>query len=149
MEDLLSTTASAEIAHEIDMEVMDSIYDIAADSGITFSMTPTAQVLSIQDYYDSFSIKLNEGANKIYQKTRRVRPNYVLVGTDVATIIQANRIFKPSAETSAKGPYFAGTLGALKVYVNPDFDPKAWVLGYKGESLLDAGFIYAPLFVAA
>lgn len=150
MEDLLSETASGEIAHEIDMEVMDKIKAAAVDAttlGIAnFNRIPASGVYSnLQDHYDSFLIKVNEVANKIYQRTRRIRPNYILCGTGAATIITANRQFKPSGEAaSAKGPYFAGTLSQYKVFVSPDFSEMEWCLGYKGDSLLDAGFIYAP-----
>lgn len=105
MEELLSTTASGEIAHEIDMEIMGDIYNSAVASGITFSTT-APQAISLQDHYDSFLIKLNQAANKIYQNTRRIRPNYVICGTGVATIIESIRIFKASGETSAKGPFY-------------------------------------------
>lgn len=105
MEELLSTTASGEIAHEIDMEIMGDIYNSAVASGITFSTT-APQAISLQDHYDSFLIKLNQAANKIYQNTRRIRPNYVICGTSAATIIESIRIFKASGETSAKGPFY-------------------------------------------
>lgn len=145
MEDLLSTTAAGEINYEIDMEVMNRIHGAAAQSGITWNAIPETGVYSnLQDHYDSFLITLNRMSNMIYQKTRRIRPNYVLCGTDVATIIASNRTFKASGETNTKGPYFAGTLGNFRVYVSPDMPAKEFTLGYKGDTLLDAGFLYCP-----
>lgn len=147
MEDLLSTTAAGEINHEIDLEVMDRIHKAArATARDPWSVIPATGVYSnLQDHYDSFLIYLNQLSNDIYATTRRIRPNYVLCGTDVATIITSNRTFKPSGEiATAKGPYFAGTLGQFKIYVSPDFGAKDFCLGYKGDTLLDAGFIYAP-----
>lgn len=145
MEDLLSTTAAGEINYEIDMEIMNRIHGAAAQSGITWNAIPETGVYSnLQDHYDSFLITLNRMSNMIYQKTRRIRPNYVLCGTDVATIIASNRTFKPSGEINTKGPYFAGTLGNFRVYVSPDMPAKEFTLGYKGDTLLDAGFLYCP-----
>lgn len=145
MEDLLSTTAAGEINYEIDMEVMNRIHGAAADSGLIWRTTPTTGVYSnLQDHYDSFLIHLTQMSNMIYQKTRRIRPNYILCGTNVATIITSNRTFKASGEVNTKGPYFAGTLGNFRVYVSPDMPVDEYTLGYKGDTLLDAGFLYCP-----
>ena len=126
---------------------MDKLYAAAADSGLTFKTSPTTDGImriSLQDYYDGFLITLNQAANMVYQKTRRIRPNFVVCGTDVATIISSIRTFKPSGEAAVAGPYFLGTVGQFKVYVSPDLPTTSWTLGYKGNTLLDAGFIYAP-----
>lgn len=145
MEDLLSTTAAGEINHEIDLEIMDKIKN-AASTGSALTMFSTVPVhgVSRQDQYDSFLITLNQAANEIYARTQRIRPNYVLCGTNVATIISSIRTFKPSGETNTKGPYFAGTVGQFKVFVSPEFNADEWCMGYKGDTLLDAGFVYAP-----
>ena len=147
MEDLISTTAAGEINHEIDLEIMDKILrGSALSERNAWSVVPQTGVYSnLQDHYDSFLIYLNQLSNDIYAKTRRIRPNYILCGTDVATVITSNRTFKPSGEAvNAKGPYYAGQLGQFKVYVSPDFGAKEFCLGYKGDTLLDAGFVYAP-----
>lgn len=152
MEDLISTTAAGEINYEIDLEIMGRIHAaaIAATTAeelaqLAWTTIPQTGVYSnLQDHYDSFLITLNRASNLVYQRTRRIRPNYVVCGTDVATVIGANRTFKASGEVTTKGPYFAGTLGQFKVYVSPDMPATSWAMGYKGDTLLDAGFVYAP-----
>jgi hypothetical protein len=144
IEELLSRTAAGEISHEIDLEVMRGIRNAAANSPDLVFSTVAPVGVSLQDHFDALAIKFNEGSSKIYQATRRIRPNYIICGTNVATVIQSIRIFKPSAETVVGGPYFAGVLGPYRVYVSPDFNPDEFVMGYKGDTLLDAGFVYAP-----
>jgi len=42
------------------------------------------------------------------------------------------RGFKASGNT-AVGPHLLGTLNGIKVFVNPDYPAKEYVLGYKGK----------------
>ena len=69
--------------------------------------------------------------------------NFLIVGIDVATVIESMRNFTPSGVV-AVGPHFLGTLGNYKVFVNPDYMPNEFVLGYKGNNMLDAGAFYCP-----
>lgn len=93
--------------------------------------------------YDSFYTKLVEGANTIFGATRKVQPNFIVCGLEVASVIQVMRNFTPSG-AMAIGPHFLGTLGAFKVYVSPDYAANQFVLGYKGSSFMDAGYFYCP-----
>ena len=42
-----------------------------------------------------------------------------------------------------------GTWGGYKIYKNPFFAPDQWLVGYKGNSLFDAGYCYAPYMPVA
>ena len=143
-DDLLSSTAAGEIAHEIDIEICNDLYKYANYStDINFSLAVPVGV-SVHDHYNSFKVCLDKAANKVYQETRKVRPNWILCGTNVLTVIENCDAFKGSNATDLKGPYMAGTFSTYKVFVSPDLDPNAYVLGYKGDTLLDAGYVYAP-----
>lgn len=143
IEALLASQASAEIAHEIDMEITD---DLCSQASLTIdAWNKIAPIgVSLPDHYESFYARLVEGSNKIYEATHKVRANFVVCGLNVASVIEVMRNFKSSGATTVVGPYFMGTLGQFKVYVNPDYDPDEYVLGYKGSTLFDAGYIYAP-----
>lgn len=144
MQELLNTQAAAEIAHEIDMEICDDLYAYAnAGTELVWSKAQPVGV-SLADHYDSFVVKVEEGSAAIHQATRRVRANFIIAGTSAGVVISTCRTFKPSGETNVTGPYFAGTLGNYRVYINPEFSPNAFVLGYKGDNLLNAGYVYAP-----
>lgn len=143
IETLLATQSTGEIAHEIDNELtLDLVGFANAAAPLTWSKTITPGI-ALVDHYDSFMVKLNEGANMIFDATRKVKANFVVCGINVATVIESMRNFTPSGVT-AVGPHFLGTLGNYKVFVNPDYDPNTFVEGYKGSTMFDAGAFYCP-----
>ena len=140
---LLATEVSGEISHEIDMELANDMYKMAgAGPDQTWSKTQPVGVNNI-DHYDSFYTKLVEGGNTIFGATRKVQPNFMICGLGISSVVQVMRNFTPS-NAIAVGPHFIGTLGQLKVYVSPDYEPNSYVLGYKGTSFMDAGMFYCP-----
>ena len=62
--------------------------------------------------------------------------NFMICGLGVASVIEIMRNFTSSGTTVA-GPHFIGTLGNIKVYVNPDYPTNEYVLGYKGSNMFD------------
>lgn len=145
MQTMLATQATAEIQQELDNEITFDLYK-AANAGpeITWSrMQPTG--VSQADHYDSFYAKIVEGSNQIFAATRRARANWMVCGLNVASVLQVMRNFDSSEDTTAIGPHFIGTLGQIRCYVNPNYDPNTFVLGYKGPNMIDAGYVYAPL----
>jgi len=143
IETLLATQSTGEIAHEIDNELtLDLVKFANAGAPLTWSRTITPGI-ALVDHYDSFMVKLNEGSNRIFDATRKVKANFMVCGIDVATVVESMRNFTPSGVT-AVGPHFLGTLGNYKVFVNPDYVPNEFVLGYKGSTMFDAGAFYCP-----
>lgn len=143
IETLLATQATGELAHEIDNELTLDLLNFAnAGAPLIWSMVQPTGV-SLVDHYDSFNAKLIEGANQIFNATRRVKANFICCGIQVASVIEAMRNFTPSG-ISAVGPHFLGTLGNYKVFVNPDYPTNEFILGYKGSTMFDAGAFYCP-----
>ena len=145
MQQLLATQAVAEIEQEIDNEITLDLYRIAnAGPQVVWSKIQPAGV-NLVDHYDSFWNKIVEGSNEIYAATRRARANFMICGLGVDAVVKCMRNFVASEDLTAVGPHFIGTLGGqIKVYVNPNFDANVFVLGYKGTTMLDAGYVYAP-----
>ncbi len=56
--------------------------------------------------------------------------------------------FKPDARTQSTynlGIVYSGTLnGQFKVYKDPLFPPNLILVGYKGDTFMDAGYFYCP-----
>lgn len=69
--------------------------------------------------------------------------NFLVGGIELANIVEIMRNFTPSGQP-ANGPYVAGTLGNLKVFINPDFPSNEFVLGFKGTNMFQAGAFYCP-----
>lgn len=140
----LNAQAAAEIAHEIDIEICNDLYKKAsAGAELTWSKNVPVGV-SKRDHYDSFTITLEEGSAKIHQATRRVAANFIVCGTQVGVVISSCVGFESAGTKDITGPYFLGTLKGRKVFVNPEMDPNAFLEGFKGENLLNAGYVYAP-----
>jgi hypothetical protein len=130
---------------EIDTEIVQDLIRLAgAGPELTWSrIAPTG--VNIIDHYDSFFVKLTEGSNMIFQATQRVQPNFIVCGTNVAAVIEVMRQFDGTGASTSVGPHFIGTLGGkYKVYVAPLIDADTFVMGYKGTSFLETGYIYAP-----
>ena len=137
---VMATQAAAEISYEIDTEICEDLVRLAgAGPEITWNKIPPTGV-SIIDHYDSFWVKLTEGAKTIFQATQRVQPNFIICGTNVSAVIECMRNFDGTGASDAPGPHFIGTLGGkYKVYVVPLLDEDTFVLGYKGANFLETG----------
>jgi hypothetical protein len=144
----LLEAAVAEIKTEIDAEILRDLYNQAGGvSTWNKKYDPTQMNISQRDHYLTFIDELISAGNQMFQETRRVQPNWIVVGkwgADILDSIGAPR-FVNAGPINAIGPHFAGTLdGRIKVYKNPYYREDQYLLGYKGTTLVDAGFIYAP-----
>lgn len=149
MHSLLATQATAEIEQEIDNEITLDLYRIAnAGPEIVWHRAQPTGV-NIMDHYDSFYNKIVEGSNQIFAATRRAHANFIICGLNVSAVLKCMRNFTDSEDLTAIGPHFLGTLGSIKCYVNPNYGADEFILGYKGSSLIDSGYVYAPLTSAA
>lgn len=142
---VMSTQAAAEISYEIDTEIVNDLVRLAgAGPELTWNRIPPTGV-NIIDHYDSFWVRLTEGAKMIFQATQRVTPNFIVCGTNVSAVIECMRNFDGTGAMDSVGPHFIGTLGGkYKVYVVPLMEENTFVLGYKGSNFLETGYIYAP-----
>ena len=148
MVDLLATQAAGEIASEIDQEITGDLLKSAIGNTnpiltpVSWSkVQPTG--VSLADHYDGFTATVNGAKNAINAATRRVSANFMVCGLGVATVISVMRNFKASGSV-ANGPYFYGTLGDVKVYVNPAYPSDYFVMGYKGSTMFESGYFYMP-----
>lgn len=150
----LMTDMANEIRIEIDREIIQDLIDLADannTSGVIpvtqFDKTPPAGV-SLYLHRQSFVYKIIEASNKIFRATRRHGATWIICGSEIANIIQGQEgeQFVPAgSEYQGSGVQFIGTLkGQWKVYLDPYMNPDHAVLGYKGMSFLDAGYVYAP-----
>lgn len=149
---LLAAQAAAEIAHEIDMEILDDLLNGAYVSQTQPIIGWDAQVpygVSQAQHFETLKTALNKASNRIFQNTKRAMGNFVVVGTNVATVLESTPSFKAADLGSNIGPYFLGTWGGFKVYKNPFYDPNKFVVGFKGTSLFDSGYCYAPYMPVA
>ena len=52
--------------------------------------------------------------------------------------------WKAASTSKINGPYFAGELNGIKVYVSPALKPGRFVLGFNGDDMVTSAAVYAP-----
>jgi len=137
--------ACGRLAYEIDTEITDMLINAATvDSDLTWSKTLPVGV-SKMEHYAGFLEVIEIAKQKLYDITRKFVPNYMLVASNIMPVISMIPSFKPADYgTSVNGPYFAGTLGTMKVYVTPNIEAGKMVFGVNGNDLMSSAGIYAP-----
>ena len=140
--ELMGYTA-AQIKHEIDGEIMADLFKMAGAGEVQWDATPRDGI-SLRDHNESLYNKIVEASNKIFQATRLATGSFLIVGTGVSNIIETLPRFDASGAMNPQGPYFVGMLGSMPVYKNPFYPQDAFVVGWKGNSLFDSGYVYAP-----
>ena len=142
--DQLSQKAVAQLQYEVDTEVTQLLIDNAAeDAELTWSKTLPVGV-SKREHYEGFAETVEIGKQKIYDRTRRFAPNYILVASNILPILSFINDFTAAPTSSVNGPYFAGTLHGIRVFVTPNIAPGKFVLGVNGDDLMSSAAVFAP-----
>lgn len=96
-----------------------------------------------QGTLNMFKLKLNQAAQSIYQATRTVVPNRLIVGSSVASFISMiSAGFTPATGTDNVGPYKLGTLDNFEVFVDPNQDMNTWVMTAKDQDIRKTAALY-------
>ena len=126
-----------------------------AEIARTSSLNPgPAFTGTVREWYETLTETIIDVANQIHRKTLRGSANFIVVGPDVATILESSVFYKPVYSIDGEGQVSATmTLGAEKVgalsnrftvYKDPYFPRNKVLVGYKGGSYLETGYVYAP-----
>lgn len=142
--DQLAEKAVGQLSYEIDTEVTQLLIDNApADNDLVWSKTLPVGV-SKQEHYAGFVEVLEIARQKIYDRTKRFAPNYMLIASNILPILAFIPGFEAAPVGSVNGPYFAGTLNGLKVFVTPNIAAGTFVIGVNGDDMMSSAAVYAP-----
>lgn len=140
----LSEKAIGQLAYEIDTEVVKLLADNAEeDAELTWSKTLPVGV-SKAEHYEGFAEMVALAGAKIYNKTQRYQPNYMLISSSILPVLGFIKGFTAANVSKVNGPYFAGTLNGVKVYVSPALAEGEYVLGVNDGDLNCSAAVYAP-----
>ena len=140
----LSEKAVGQLQYEIDTEVTQLLIDNAAnDADLVWSKTLPVGV-SKMEHYEGFTEILEIARQKIYDATKRFAPNYMICASNLLPVIAFIKGWQPAPAGNINGPYFAGTLNSLKVFVTPNIEPGKFVIGVNGDDLMSSAAVYAP-----
>ena len=171
----LTQILSEQIALELDREILNDLLTQANGANFFWSRSPgkfvnketgaaanKASSLSggpsftgtVREWYETLIETIIDASNTIHRKTLRGSANFVVVGPDVATILESSVLYKPIYSLDGDGQVGAGmSIGADKVgslsnrftvYKDPYFPRNKILVGYKGGSYLETGYVYAP-----
>ena len=122
MGDELAAKAVGQLSYEIDTEICNGLIEAApSDSDLVWSKTLPFGV-SKQEHYAGFVEILEIAAQKIFDRTKKFSPNYMLISSSIKPILAFVPGFEAAPKGNINGPYFAGTLNGLKVYVTPNIE---------------------------
>ena len=142
--EVLATQACAELSYEIDTEIVKLLSDNAKFyEDLEWSKTLPVGV-SKRDHYAGFAEVVELASQHIYDATRKHAANYMLVASNIKPILVMMDGFKAASSTKINGPYFAGDLNGVKVYVSPALEAGRFVLGYNGGDMVTSAAVYAP-----
>jgi hypothetical protein len=104
---------------------------------------------NVSMWYETLVETINDVSAAIHRKTLRGGANFVVCGPEVANILEFTSGFRANVvHDDAKGTIGAVKAGSLSkkwdVFVDPYFPRNLILVGRKGNSFLESGFVYAP-----
>ena len=163
----LTSILSEQIALEIDREILEDLIKGATAETMYWSRSPGLFVNrttgaeigassaapdftgTVSEWYETLVETINDVSAQIHRKTLRGGANFVVCGPEVANILE----FTAGFRASVTGDDERGSIGAVKVgsltkkfdvYVDPYFYRNVILVGRRGSSFLESGYVYAP-----
>ena len=142
--DQLAEKAVGELSYEIDTEVTNLLIENAKeDPELVWSKTLPVGVSKAQ-HYEGFAEILEIAKQKIYDATKKFAPNYVICASNLLPVLSVITAYKAAPTGAINGPYFAGTINGLKVFVTPNIEPGKFIVGCNGSDMMSSAAVYAP-----
>jgi hypothetical protein len=163
----LTSILSEQIALEIDREILNDLVkganagtyywsrspglflDRVAGTEIGATSAAPDFTGTVSEWYETLVETINDVSAQIHRKTLRGGANFIVVSPEVANILEFTAGFRASITADDD----RGTVGAVKsgsiskkwdVYVDPYFPRNLVLVGRKGGSFLESGYVYAP-----
>jgi len=163
----LTSILSEQIALEIDREILADLVNGATAGTFYWSRSPglfvnreTGAELgatsaapdftgTVSEWYETLIETINDVSAQIHRKTLRGGANFVVCSPEVANVLEFTSGFRANVTADAdKGDIGAVKVGALSrkfdVMVDPYFPRNVLLVGRRGNSFLESGYVYAP-----
>lgn len=150
----LTALLSEQVAAEIDREILRDLRKGAAwqlkwdYNG--WKRLPNNNGYTQKDWNQTLITAINQISAQIHKSTLRGGANFIVVSSEVSAIFDDLEYFHVSNASPEQDNYNMGIerIGSLSgrytVYRDPYSPAKSVLIGHKGQSLLDTGYIYAP-----
>ena len=163
----LTSILSEQIALEIDREILHDLvqgakagtYYWARSPGLFVNRTTGVEVGSaakapdftgtVSEWYETLLETVNDVSAQIHRKTLRGGANFLVTSPEVANILEFTSGFRASVtadvDKGSAGTVKTGTISKKwDIYVDPYFPRNLILVGRKGNSFLESGYVYAP-----
>lgn len=160
----LVSIIAQEIALEIDREIIQDLFLSSTGTTGTFDRIPPGGIAEI-DHFRAMITQISTVSNIIHKKTLRAPANWIITSPEISALLTqltTHGDFKPiwSGDMSPQSPndtmrprtahgqftiYKTGTLmNKWIVYEDPFFTTNKMMVGLKGGSFLESGYVWAP-----
>jgi len=162
----LTSILSEQIALEIDREILADLVNGATAETRYWSRAPGLFVDAngaevgagaaapdftgtVSEWYETLVETINDVSAQIHRKTLRGGANFIVCGPEVANILEFTAGFRANvtadSETGTVGAVQVGSLSKkFDVIVDPYFLRNVVLVGRRGSSFLESGYVYAP-----
>jgi hypothetical protein len=163
----LTSLLSEQIALEIDREILEDLVKGATAGTYYWSRSPGLFVNrktgvevgaganapdftgTVSEWYETLGETINDVSAQIHRKTLRGGANFIVTSPEVANILEFTAGFRANVTVDdAKGTAGTQQVGTLSkrydVLVDPYFPRNLVLIGRKGSSFLESGYVYAP-----
>ncbi len=162
----LTSMLADQVSLEIDREIIDqlllngdatnpffwsrNIGTFVDSTGATIAGTGTFYGTQ-QEWYQTLVETIIEVSNRIHKKTLRGAANFLIASPEVCTMFEATQQFRPVMTMDEKENKYSmgiekiGNLsGRWTVYKDPYMIANKILIGYKGTTFLENGYVYSP-----
>ena len=163
----LTQILSEQVALEIDREIVEDLVRgstagirywsrlpgkfVNRETGLDASnaASPPDFTGNVSEWYETLIETINDVSAQIHRKTLRGAANFVVCGPEVANILEFTAGFRANVTAdSDRGDAGAVKVGSLSkkfdVIVDPYFPRNLVLVGRRGSSFLESGYVYAP-----
>ena len=164
----LTSILSEQIALEIDQEILNDLINGAAKgAGVRYWSRAAGKFVNrvtgvevgsgtdapdftgtVSEWYETLLETINDVSAEIHRRTVRGGANFIVCSPEVANILEFTAGFRANVTVDANGTAGAVNVGSiskkLDVYVDPYFPRNVILVGRRGNSFLESGYVYAP-----
>ena len=163
----LTSILSEQVALEIDREILGDLVNGAKAATYYWSRSPGLFVNrsngleigassaapdftgTVSEWYETLIETINDVSAQIHRKTLRGGANFIVCGPEVANILEFTAGFRANVthddESGSIGAVNVGSLSKkFDVIVDPYFLRNVILVGRRGSSFLESGYVYAP-----
>jgi hypothetical protein len=155
----LTALMSEQIAAEIDREILRDLrrgaawrlnWDYKGSTGRGVDVNSNGAFYTQKEWNQTLLTAVNQVSAQIHKATLRGGANWIVCSAEVSAIFDDLEYFHVSNAAPEQDKYNMGIervgslSGRYQVFRDPYFPADTILLGHKGTSLLDSGYIYAP-----